>query len=151
VVNFTQLSPGIVKSHSRIPHDFSAQRTSRNEVILRKSRRDKVRAALEKLWKRYRNSSNASLVLHGNTDIFGGPVAAFVDTLDTLRIMAMKNEFGELVAAVLDIDFRPVLTQATEACTWVYTNSPNGTGARSLHKVSMCKRDAGERRQRFRL
>ncbi|ROV90940.1 hypothetical protein VPNG_10093 [Cytospora leucostoma] len=75
----------------------------------RSARRDEVRAVFSRAWQSYRRlawGKDALLPVSGGaTDQFYGWAATLVDTLDTLWIMGLREEFDEAVGAVAAIDF----------------------------------------------
>lgn len=92
----------------RIQYPFKA--ASSSQARLRNSRRDTVRALFRKNWAAYREYAwgrDALLPLSaGAKDQFSGWAATLVDSLDTLWIMGMREEFDEAVQYVAEnIDF----------------------------------------------
>ena len=75
----------------------------------REERREAVRRLTRKCWDSYRRFAwkrDALLPLSGaGRDQFSGWAATLVDSLDTLWIMGLRDEFDEAVAAVAEIDF----------------------------------------------
>ncbi|RMY37474.1 hypothetical protein D0866_03250 [Hortaea werneckii] len=72
-------------------------------------RRDKVKAAFLRCWEAYREHAwmaDELMPISGQSKAhFGGWAATLVDSLDTLWIMDLKDEFYEAVSAIMDIDF----------------------------------------------
>lgn len=96
------------------PHTLPfVQSTSFPETKLqrynREARRVSVRDEFKRTWQYYKSSAWARDELRpvtgGSLETFGGWGATLVDTLDTLWIMGMKEEFNEAVEAVAAIDF----------------------------------------------
>jgi mannosyl-oligosaccharide alpha-1,2-mannosidase len=91
-----------------VQHVFKPE--SAAQAALRNNRRDEVRALFRKNWASYRKHAwgrDALLpVSGGGTDQFSGWAATLVDSLDTLWIMGLREEFDEAVAYVAEeIDF----------------------------------------------
>ncbi|KAK4172765.1 glycoside hydrolase [Triangularia setosa] len=97
--------PGI--THPQIQHGFG--RESRQDRNKRDVRRRAVRDLTIKSWSAYRKyawKKDALLPLSATgKDQFSGWAATLVDSLDTLWIMGLREEFEEAVAAVAEIDF----------------------------------------------
>ncbi|KAJ1325874.1 mannosyl-oligosaccharide alpha-1,2-mannosidase [Microdochium nivale] len=76
---------------------------------LRETRLAKVRAEAARAWKGYRKYAfghdELSPITKKYRDPFCGWAATLVDSLDTLWIMGLKDEFEEAVKAVAEIDF----------------------------------------------
>jgi mannosyl-oligosaccharide alpha-1,2-mannosidase len=91
----------------RIQHRFKKETAEARRT--REERRDAVRQLTRKCWDSYRRyawKKDALLPLsRGGTDQFSGWAATLVDSLDTLWIMGLRDEFDEAVAAVAEIDF----------------------------------------------
>ncbi|KAM0328055.1 hypothetical protein ACHAQA_005457 [Verticillium albo-atrum] len=89
------------------------------EETVARSRREKrqqaVKRTFTKCWQAYKEHAwgydELTPVSGGHKDPFGGWAATLVDSLDTLWIMDMKDEFDEAVTAAAAIDF----TQTTLA------------------------------------
>ncbi|KAJ9145019.1 alpha-1,2-Mannosidase [Pleurostoma richardsiae] len=91
----------------RIQHIFRAESTA--DTLRREARRQEVRAVFLKNWHSYRKHAwmrDALLPISaGGKDQFSGWAATLVDSLDTLWIMGLREEFDEAVEAVARIDF----------------------------------------------
>lgn len=91
----------------RVQHQFKPE--SSYAAKLRESRRLEVKKLFKKNWQSYRQYAwmkDALLPLSaGYKDQFSGWSATLVDSLDTLWIMGLKEEFDEAVEAVAKIDF----------------------------------------------
>lgn len=91
----------------RIQHRFGAE--SPAAARIREARRDEVRDAFKRAWRSYRIFAWKKDVLlpisAGSQDQFSGWAATLVDSLDTLWIMGLRDDFDEAVAAVAEIDF----------------------------------------------
>jgi mannosyl-oligosaccharide alpha-1,2-mannosidase len=91
----------------RIQHRFKEETAKARRT--REERREAVRQITCKCWDSYRKYAwkrDALLPLsRGGTNQFSGWAATLVDSLDTLWIMGLRDEFDEAVAAVAEIDF----------------------------------------------
>ncbi|KAH8903012.1 family 47 glycosyl hydrolase [Coniochaeta sp. PMI_546] len=101
-------SPSSPPPLPRVQHPFKPE--SAPQAALRNTRRDQVRSLFRKNWAAYRQHAwgrDALLPLSGEgRDQFSGWAATLVDSLDTLWIMGMRDEFDEAVAHVAArIDF----------------------------------------------
>ncbi|KAK4645201.1 hypothetical protein QC761_000840 [Podospora bellae-mahoneyi] len=94
-------------AHPPIQHRF--KRESGHDRKRRDARRRAVRDLTIKSWSAYRKyawKKDALLPLSATgKDQFSGWAATLVDSLDTLWIMGLREEFDEAVAAVAEIDF----------------------------------------------
>jgi mannosyl-oligosaccharide alpha-1,2-mannosidase len=79
--------------------------------LMRKRRQAAVKTTMERSWKAYKDHAwkqdELLPVSGGSKTTFGGWGATLVDSLDTLWIMGLKDEFNEAVQAVTEIDFAP--------------------------------------------
>lgn len=96
--------PPLPRVQHTFPPEPPAQRAQRTR------RRDEVRALFAKNWAAYRTHAwgrDALLPLSGGgKDQFSGWAATLVDSLDTLWIMGLRDEFDEAVAYVAgEVDF----------------------------------------------
>lgn len=91
----------------QVQHTFR-QESSENRT-LRLGRQAQVKSTLKKAWQSYRERAwmhDELLPISGNGhDSFGGWAATLVDTLDTLWIMDLKDEFRDAAAAAANISF----------------------------------------------
>ncbi|KAH7256503.1 glycoside hydrolase [Fusarium tricinctum] len=82
---------------------------SRSTAELRRERQQAVKETFKRCWNSYKKhawmADELSPVSAGQANPFGGWAATLVDSLDTLWIMDMQEEFNEAVAAVDKIDF----------------------------------------------
>jgi mannosyl-oligosaccharide alpha-1,2-mannosidase len=101
------LPTGKPKSIPRIQHDFAAESPSKRTIRL--DRLKQVKDAFIYSWAGYREKAwmadELSPVSGGYRNPFCGWAATLVDSLDTLYIMGMDEEFEEAVRAVKDLDF----------------------------------------------
>ncbi|WDK11600.1 glycosyl hydrolase family 47 [Colletotrichum graminicola] len=88
---------------ARFPPESSVRRRVREE------RQQAVKQAFSKAWASYREHAWLADELTpgsgGRRNTFGGWAATLVDSLDTLWIMDMKDEFSDAAAAAATIDF----------------------------------------------
>lgn len=96
----------------RIQHDFRGGEERELEAsVVQKRRQAAVKTTFTRAWKSYRERAwmkdELEPISGGSKTTFGGWGATLVDSLDTLWIMDMKNEFEDAVAALSDIDFKP--------------------------------------------
>lgn len=96
--------------HVKIPkiqHDFSAE--SIEAKTKRAERLWAVKSSFEHSWQGYEKyawlKDELAPVTGGHVTSFGGWAATLVDTLDTLWLMGMEDEFARAVKAVAQIDF----------------------------------------------
>jgi mannosyl-oligosaccharide alpha-1,2-mannosidase len=107
VSSMIPLPTGKPTSQPKIQHDFVSE-----SVITRArldSRRLEVRKAFQKCWNNYKKyawmrDELTPLTGHGK-DTLGGWAATLIDSLDTLWIMGLKEDFKEAVEAVATIDW----------------------------------------------
>ncbi|CAH0053962.1 unnamed protein product [Clonostachys solani] len=91
------------KIQANFPAESQAQRQKRVE------RQQAVKATFLRCWNSYKKhawmADELEPVSGGRKNPFGGWAATLIDSLDTLWIMDLRDEFAEAVAAVDDIDF----------------------------------------------
>lgn len=79
------------------------------QTALRLSRRDMVKACFKRSWEGYKNHAwlkdELAPISGGSKNTFGGWAATLVDSLDSLWILGMKDDFEQAVGALEDIDF----------------------------------------------
>ncbi|KAB5511408.1 glycoside hydrolase family 47 protein [Coniochaeta sp. 2T2.1] len=101
------LPTGKRKSLPQIQHSFGAEPSE--DAKIREKRRTAVRDLTKKNWESYRKyawKKDALLPLSaGSRDQFSGWAATLVDSLDTLWIMGLTEEFEEALEVVAGIDF----------------------------------------------
>lgn len=110
VANFTPLPAGTPRRLPRIQYDFaSAPKPNRTRRAVLAGRRAEVKASFVKTWKSYKNYAwmydELEPVSAVGKDTFGGWAATLVDSLDTLWIMGLKDEFYEAAAAAVTINW----------------------------------------------
>lgn len=93
----------------RIQHDFDKYRESPMHAEERERRREAVKEAFLHSWHGYKEHAwmqdEVKPISGGPRDSFGGWGATLVDTLDTLWIMGLEDEFHDALAGVKRIDF----------------------------------------------
>lgn len=101
------LPTGKPKEIPKIQYDFGPE--SATAKAKRQERQSKVKAQIEKSWTGYKTHAwmhdELSPVSGRFRDPFCGWAATLVDSLDTLWIAGLKDEFDEAAKAVADIDF----------------------------------------------
>ena len=103
----TPILPPPVTSRPRIQHRFKPERAA--IAAVQEQRRLEVKRVFQKSWASYRAKAWMKDALKpisgGYVDQFSGWAATLVDSLDTIWMMGMREEFYEAVAAVATIDF----------------------------------------------
>ncbi|KAI9876893.1 MAG: hypothetical protein M1830_005374 [Pleopsidium flavum] len=109
VTSMTPLPSGRPPNIPRIQHNVGKKREEPEVRKLRKTRRQAVKDSFVHTWKGYKTHAwlkdEVAPVSGGYRNSFGGWAATLVDTLDTLWIMGLRNEFDEAVTEVTKIDF----------------------------------------------
>ena len=102
-----QLPTGKPKQLPTIQHAFADE--SANDKIIREQKLDKIKKTFEFSWAGYKEKAwmedELSPVSGKSRNPFCGWAATLVDSLDTLWMMDMKEEFEEAVNSVKDINF----------------------------------------------
>jgi mannosyl-oligosaccharide alpha-1,2-mannosidase len=110
VETFAQLPVGENQKLSRVQFVQDENPPLYHE-LMRKRRQAAVKMTFERCWSAYKTyawKKDELMPISGRSKTtFGGWGATLVDSLDTLWIMDMKDEFNEAVAAVTEIDFAP--------------------------------------------
>ncbi|KAI1434404.1 glycoside hydrolase family 47 protein [Xylaria sp. CBS 124048] len=104
------LTPLITGKPKPIPRiQAPATSSTAEQATLREARRSQVKSIFTGDWAAYRKHAWLKDALKpisgGFRDQFSGWAATLVDSLDSLWIMGLRNEFDEAVAAVASIDF----------------------------------------------
>ena len=103
----TLLPTGTPRKLPRIQHDFGEG--SEGSGKLQASRRDAVHKVFQRSWISYRKyawtKDELTPLTAGAKTTFGGWAATLVDSLDTLWIMNLTDEFQEAVEAVAALDW----------------------------------------------
>ncbi|OAL52242.1 alpha-mannosidase IC [Pyrenochaeta sp. DS3sAY3a] len=111
VESFAQLPSYGAEKAPRIQYDFRSNKPKVADEVKRKRRQDAVKSAFERSSRAYKKHAwqkDELLPLsNGSKTSYGGWGATLVDSLDTLWIMDMKDEFNEAVEAIMEIDFSP--------------------------------------------
>ncbi|KAF2850487.1 glycoside hydrolase family 47 protein [Plenodomus tracheiphilus IPT5] len=107
VESYIPLPSGQPRNLPRIQSENFVETHAQRKV--RERRRVFVREEFESVWESYRlfawGQDELKPVSGGGEETFGGWAATLVDSLDTLWIMGLKDEFREAVEAVAAIDF----------------------------------------------
>lgn len=103
-----QLPKGKPKVLPRVQHTFRTKETA-GDAAKRNERRDKVREVFKDDWANYREfawKKDALLPISGGSkEQFGDWAVTLVDSLDTLWLMGLRDEFEEALEAVAEINF----------------------------------------------
>ena len=96
----------------RIQHVFwNSEEQNLEASVVQKRRQAAVKTAFTRAWKSYKEKAwmkdELEPISGGFRETYGGWGATLVDSLDTLWIMDMKDEFDDAVAALSGIDFKP--------------------------------------------
>ncbi|KAF2709209.1 glycoside hydrolase family 47 protein [Pleomassaria siparia CBS 279.74] len=114
VKSFTSLPKATKKKDKlpRIQYGFEKEEsTALYGKVMQKRRLAAVKAAFTRCWASYKDRAwlkdELTPVSGSSKTTFGGWGATLVDSLDTLWIMDLKQEFEEAVSAVVEVDFKP--------------------------------------------
>lgn len=95
----------------KVQFDIEENEVPLYHELMRKRRQAAVKTTMERSWKAYKEHAwkkdELLPVSGGSKTTFGGWGATLVDSLDTLWIMGLEDEFNEAVQAVTEIDFAP--------------------------------------------
>ncbi|KAF3031673.1 hypothetical protein E8E12_001739 [Didymella heteroderae] len=109
IEQFSQLPLGKPSPRPSVQYDFKA--ATAEAKALTDARKDAVRESFKRCWTSYKEHAwtkdELAPVSGGAKDTFGSWGATLVDSLDTLWIMNLKEEFAEAVDAAIKIDFGP--------------------------------------------
>ena len=107
ITNFQLLPEG--QSIAFPPIQAAKRDESPDAMATRLSRREAIKASFLHSWRGYHDhawlADEVAPVSGGRRDTFGHWSATLVDSLDTLWIMGLTNEFEEAVQAVAGVDF----------------------------------------------
>ncbi|KAI9669567.1 MAG: hypothetical protein M1817_004610 [Caeruleum heppii] len=107
VPSYITLPSGQPERIPRIQHAFTSE--DREAGIIREERLQAVKESFKHAWKGYKENAwlkdEVGPISGDYHNTFGGWAATLVDTLDTLWIMDLKDDFGEAVEAIAKIDF----------------------------------------------
>ncbi|KAH8725229.1 alpha-mannosidase IC [Phaeosphaeriaceae sp. PMI808] len=109
IEQYSQLPLGKPPPRPSVQNTFAATSAkAKNEIA---SRKKAVQDVFKRCWKSYKDRAwtkdELAPISGGAKDTFGSWGATLVDSLDTLWIMGMKQEFAEAVDAAVQIDFGP--------------------------------------------
>ena len=107
ILRMTRLPSGDRVEIPKIQHEFGV------ETVERKAKREErlaaVRSSFQHSWEGYEKyawlKDELAPVTGGHLTTFGGWAATLVDTLDTLWLMGMEEEFARAVKAMTQMDF----------------------------------------------
>ncbi|KAI9837879.1 MAG: hypothetical protein M1837_002699 [Sclerophora amabilis] len=107
VTSYIQLPSAVAGSLPRLQYEFPSE--TREVKTNREDRLQTVKQTFERSWKGYKAHAwlrdELAPVSGRYKDTFGGWAATLVDTLDTLWIMGLQDDFEEAVDALVKIDF----------------------------------------------
>ena len=107
VKEYLRFSNGSPQKLPKVQHEFATE--TQEDKTKRLERLAAVKSSFEHSWQGYKKHAwmkdELSPLNGGSVQSFGGWAATLVDTLDTLWIMGMKEDFDEAVNAVKEIDF----------------------------------------------
>ncbi|EPE08649.1 glycosyl hydrolase family 47 [Ophiostoma piceae UAMH 11346] len=133
---YDENTPARIQYNFRADPDYKAF----DILLVRDKRRDAVRSAFKRGWETYRQNAWGydelmPMSLKGK-DNFGGWGATLVDSLDTLWIMELHDEFDEAVRAVATIDWDVAVSPT---CSLFETNIRYLGGLLSAYEMSGAK------------
>ncbi|KAH8846867.1 hypothetical protein MCOR03_002956 [Pyricularia oryzae] len=103
----TKIPSTRAKAIPKIQHAFKKETPEQRKVRL--ARLEQVRSNFTHAWSGYKKFAwlhdEVLPVTGGERDVFGGWAATLVDSLDSLYIMGLTDDFDEAVQAVIEIDF----------------------------------------------
>lgn len=95
----------------KVQFNFEDEEAPLYHELMRKRRQAAVKTTFERSWGAYKEHAwkqdELLPISGGSKTTFGGWGATLVDSLDTLWIMGMTEDFDEAVQAVTEIDFAP--------------------------------------------
>ncbi|KAK7985340.1 glycosyl hydrolase family 47 [Apiospora saccharicola] len=138
VAKVTPLPRGTPKKLPKFQHNFASDKApSRERLDLLESRRTEVRDAFVKSWDSYKRYAwmydELTPVSGEGKDTFGGWAATLVDTLDTLWIMELRDEFRHAAAAAVTLDWAKT---RDESCNLFETTIRHLGGLLSAYDLS---------------
>ena len=108
VKNMVSLPQGKAQRLPRVQHVFAQE--SEAAKADRMVKLDTIKSAFQRSWKAYRSKAwmhDELCPISGRfKDPFNGWGGTLIDSLDTLWIMNMKDEFSEAVSAIRELDFK---------------------------------------------
>ncbi|KAH9903771.1 family 47 glycosyl hydrolase [Xylariomycetidae sp. FL2044] len=133
----TSLPGGIPRKLPAVQYPFPPGSIAKARQQLLAHRRNEVRDAFTKSWASYKRyawlSDELAPVSGTGKNPFGGWAATMVDSLDTLWIMDLRDEFYDAVAEAARIDWSE--TEET-ACNWFETTIRHLGGLLSAYDLS---------------
>ncbi|OIW24123.1 glycoside hydrolase family 47 protein [Coniochaeta ligniaria NRRL 30616] len=121
----------------RIQHDFSRNPKDETREETLAVRRDSIRDAVKKSWAGYRRYAwgydELRPLSQSRVDTYGGWGVTLVDSLDTLWIMGLEDEFREAVQAIALLDWND---RTTRSCSLFETNIRYLGGLLSAYDLS---------------
>lgn len=100
-------TPSALQGLPRVQHAFELETDEAR--LIRQDRQLLVRETMSRCWQAYRSrawlADELTPISGGKRTTFGGWAATLVDSLDTLWITGLENEFWEAANATLEIDF----------------------------------------------
>lgn len=109
IQDFTGIPQPAQSSLPAIQYDFSRHNATSVDKATRRQRKAQVKGVLKRCWSAYRLKAwmqdELAPVSGDNKTTFGGWAATLVDSLDTLWIMDLKDDFRQAVDAVVHVDF----------------------------------------------
>jgi len=107
--SFAKFNHGLPLELPQCQHEFKKEDEAEEDKLTRLDRLEAVRRSFEHSWQGYKKHAwlkdELSPLDGKSTQSFSGWAATLVDTLDTLWIVGMTEEFEEAVDAAKDIDF----------------------------------------------
>jgi mannosyl-oligosaccharide alpha-1,2-mannosidase len=105
--SIASLPTGKPRPLPRIQHKFPHQ--SRADFAQQEPRRQAIKSAFQRCWRSYKQYAwmrdELTPISGGAKDTFGGWAATLIDSLDTLWIMDLEDEYYEAVEAVIALDW----------------------------------------------
>jgi mannosyl-oligosaccharide alpha-1,2-mannosidase len=121
----------------RVQHDFSRDPKDETRDQALAERRNSIRDAVKKSWMSYRQYAwgydELRPLTRSRADTYGGWGVTLVDSLDTLWIMGLEQEFREAVQAVAFIDWND---STASSCSLFETNIRYLGGLLSAYDLS---------------
>ena len=140
ISSFIELSRSTPTRRPRVQHTFS-KRSFQAEAT-RINRRNSVKRTFQRCWNSYRHRSwlaDELAPLSGEQkNPFGGFAATLIDSLDTLWIMELRDEFEFAVAAAANISFDPE-TSTLEQINIFETTIRHLGGLLAAYDLTGCK------------
>ena len=127
----------------RVQYDFRQNPHSWVASHEQRKRQKEVKRVFEKSWKSYCQRAwlkdELAPVSGGSKNTFGGWAATLVDSLDTLWILGLREEFERAVAAIGSLDFGPDNPEVKTTISVFETNIRYLGGLLSAYDLTDCK------------